>query len=422
MTVRTTEKDTMQQPRVSIVGGGAAGLSAAIAAARLGAGVTLLEAGARVGKKILVSGNGRCNLTNLSASPSAFNHPDFVGPVLEAYPCEGIRSFFGAMGLLTNAEEEGRVYPATNFAGSVLDVLRLECEHLGVEVRCGFEVASISKTTGSSGFEVSARGSETVRADSVVVTTGGGGSLLAELGHESVGTVPVLGPIRTDTEPIRGLSGVRVKCAATLLVGADGVTGGTAVATERGELLFRDYGVSGIMVFDLSRHLEEGCIISIDLFPDIAAQELEAVLAQRCATLSWRSAETFFTGMLHDRVARAVVRAAGIDPHTSAEVLPQARLAALLKGFRLRVTGMGDAAQAQVTRGGASVEAFDPGTMGSRLVDGLFAAGEVLDIDGRSGGYNLHWAWASGVVAGEGAARAALARAAGNADGPRGVE
>lgn len=409
---RTIEKGTMQQPRVLIVGGGAAGLSAAIASARLGVAVTLLEGGPRVGRKILASGNGRCNLTNLSAAPAAFNHPDFVEPVLRAYPCEGIRSFFGAMGLLTSADDDGRVYPATNAAGSVLDILRLECAHLGVEVRCGFEVVRVSEAPGSTGFEVSSRDGETVHAEAVVVTTGGGGALLAEIGHASVERVPVLGPIKTDTEPIRGLSGVRVRCAATLLVGVDGDTGGTAVATERGELLFRDYGVSGIMVFDLSRYLETGCVISIDLFPDVADQELRTIIARRCVTLPWRSAETFFAGMLHDRVARAVLRAAGIDPGTPVDELPQARLAALIKDYRLDVTGMGDAAQAQVTRGGASVEGFDPDTMGSRLVDGLFAAGEVLDVDGRSGGFNLHWAWASGIVAGEGAARSTMARAA----------
>lgn len=408
----------MQQPSALIIGGGAAGLSAAIASARLGVAVTVLEGGARVGRKILASGNGRCNLTNLFAAPPAFNHPDFVEPVLGAYPCEGIRSFFGAMGLLTRADEEGRVYPATNFAGSVLDVLRLECAHLGVDVSCGFEVARVAEVPDFAGFDVTSRSGETVRADAVVVTTGGGSALLADLGHGLVESAPVLGPIRTDTEPIRGLSGVRVRCAATLLAG-DGA-GGKALATERGELLFRDYGVSGIMVFDLSRYLEKGSVISIDLFPDVAAQELEAMLAQRCDALRWRTAETFFAGMLHEQVARAVLRAAGIDPDASVETLPQARLAALLKGFRLDVTGMGDAAQAQVTRGGASVVEFDPGTMASRLVDGLFAAGEVLDIDGRSGGFNLHWAWASGIVAGEGAARVAIARAAERAAGSKG--
>jgi len=401
----------MRQSRVLIIGGGAAGLTAAIASARLGASVTLLEAGSRVGRTILASGNGRCNLTNLSASsPLAYNHPDFVGPILGSYDCESIRSFFGNMGLLTQADDEGRVYPTTNFAGSVLDVLRLECEHLGVDVCCEFEAVSVSEVPGSREFEVSSSGGETLRADAVVVTTGGADSLLAGLGHSLVESAPVLGPVKTDTEPIRGLSGVRVKCASMLLRG-DG-TAGEVLATERGELLFRDYGVSGIMVFDLSRYIDSRCVLSIDLVPDVSQPDLATMVSQRCEALSWRTAETFFTGMLHDRVARAVLRAAGVGPDTPADRLPQARLVELLKGFRLRVIGMADASQAQVTRGGASVAEFDPCTLASRRVGGLFAAGEVLDIDGRSGGYNLHWAWASGIVAGESAARSAIERAA----------
>jgi predicted Rossmann fold flavoprotein len=394
----------MRQPRVLIIGGGASGLTAAIASARLGASVTVLEASARVGKKILASGNGRCNLSNLAASPVAYNRPDFAEPLLAAYPCDVVRSFFGEMGLLSFADDEGRVYPVTNAAGSVLDVLRLECAHLGVELRTEFEVAAVADVPGSGVFEVTSADGETLRGDAVVVATGGG-PLLAGLGHEMVPGAPVLGPIRTEVEPIRGLSGVRVRCAATLLVGAE------AVATERGELLFRDYGVSGIMIFDLSRYLGERSVISIDFFPDVEMAELQAMISQRCATLEWRTAETFFTGMLHDRVARAIMRAAGVGKDTPAEELPQDRLTELLKDFRLSVLGMGDARQAQVTRGGASVAEWDPETMASRRVGGLFAAGEVLDIDGRSGGFNLHWAWASGIVAGEAAARAALARA-----------
>ena len=399
----------MPGSRVLIIGGGAAGLSAAIAAARLGVAVTLLEADARVGRKILATGNGRCNLTNLSASPSAFNHPDFVEPILGKYSCEVIRAFFGDVGVLTRADDEGRVYPVTNFAGSVLDALRLECAHLGVEVRCGFEAVSISAGSGFTGFEVSSADAVKVRAQAVVVTTGGGGSLLADIGHGMVERAPVLGPIRTDVEPIRGLSGVRVRCAATLLMGArDDNTGGDAVATERGELLFRDYGVSGIMIFDLSRYIEPGCVISIDFFPEIAHEEFQAMIWQRCETLRWRTADTLFAGMLHDRLARAILRAGGVSSDTPVEKLPQARLAALLKDFRLGVSGIGDASQAQVTRGGGSVLEFDPNTLASRHADGLFAAGEVLDIDGRSGGFNLHWAWASGIVAGQAAARWAM--------------
>ncbi len=402
----------MPESRVLIIGGGAAGLSAAVAAARLGVSVTVLEADARVGRKILASGNGRCNLTNLAISPLAYNHSEFVEPVLGEYPCGPIRSFFETMGLLTSVDAAGRVYPTTNSASSVLDVLRLECGHLGVDVRCGFKVVRVSERARGTGFEAFSPDGDLVRADAVVVATGGG-SLLADLGHRSVTTTPVLGPIRTETGPLRGLSGVRVKCSATLMVGVDhDNTGGVPVASEHGELLFRDYGVSGIMVFDLSRYLETGCVISIDLFPEVDLQELRTMIALRCSALPWRNADTFFAGMLHERVARAIMRAADVGSDTRAEELPQARLAALLKDFRLRVLGVGDARQAQVTRGGASVAEFDPCTMASCRVDGLFAAGEVLDIDGRSGGFNLHWAWASGIVAGEAAARFAMSQPA----------
>lgn len=403
----------MRNTRVAIVGGGAAGLSAAIAAARLGADVTVLEGAPRVGRKVLASGNGRCNLTNLSAAPWAYNQPGFVEPVLGRYDCAAIGDVFASMGLLTFADDEGRVYPQTNAASSVLDVLRLECAHLGVSERLGFEAVGIAKKTSDAGFEVLASDGDSAVTDAVVVTTGGGSPLLAATGHDMVETCPVLGPVRTDPEPIRGLSGVRVRCAATLIAGAgaDG-TGGEPVACERGELLFRDYGVSGIMVFDLSRSLRPGSVISIDFFPDSTLPELTALIAERCAALDWRSARTLFAGMLNDRVAAAVLRAARVDVTAPVDRLPQARIAESLKGFRLEVLGMGDARQAQVTRGGAAVEGFDARTLESRQVAGLFAAGEVLDVDGRSGGYNLHWAWASGLVAGEGAARSAASAVA----------
>lgn len=404
----------MRQPRVLVVGGGAAGLCAAASAARAGAAVTLAEAGDRVGRKILASGNGRCNLSNLHVAPSAYNDPAFVEPVLAAYGCPAIRDFFGELGLLTYADDEGRIYPVTNAAASVLEVLRLEIAHLGVEERYGFEVASVASAP-AGGFEITSSAGVRLDADAVIVASGGGSPVLAQAGHTETACAPVLGPLKTETAPIRGLSGVRVKCAASLLDEQD-----APVATERGELLFREYGVSGIMVFDLSRALDAGRVLAIDFLPDISPESLEQMLQARLASLGWRSAGTFFDGMLHSRVADAVLRAAGADPSAPASTLSAACMAGLLKGFRLDVLGIGDPRQAQVTRGGASTAEFDPATMESRLAPGLYAAGEVLDVDGRCGGFNLHWAWASGIVAGRDAARSTLARAAGGSstDGP----
>jgi len=382
---------------VLIIGGGAAGLPAAIAAARAGARVTVLEGSARVGRKILASGNGRCNLGNTHVEPSAFNDPGFVAPVLAEYGCDEVRDFFDRLGLTTYADDEGRLYPTTNVANSVLDVLRLECAHLGVTERVEAEVARIERT--ADGFEVVTASGERLAAGAVVVATGGGSRLLSGLGHGHAAGVPVLGPIKTDPRLVRRLSGIRVRCAASLL-DADH----TVLATERGELLFRDYGVSGILVFDLSRYLDGARTLSIDLFPDLATAELTARLAERIGLLGWRRADTLLDGMLHHTVATALLGSAGIDAGTPASELDAAALAELLKGVRVEVLGGPDAKAAQVTRGGAPTAEFDPATLESRLVPGLYAAGEVLDVDGRCGGYNLHWAWASGLVAGRGAA------------------
>ncbi len=387
----------MREGRVAIVGGGAAGLCAAISAARAGAHVTLLEAGPRVGRKILASGNGRCNLSNIAVAPEAYNDPGFAAPVLAEVSCEDIRAFFGELGLFTYADDEGRVYPITNAANSVLDVLRLEYAHLGVEERFGFEVARIER--GGNALLVRSREGEAAEAGAVIVASGGGASALESLGHTRNPLWPALVPLTTDTRSIRGLSGVRVRCAGSVLDSA-----GAVLATERGELLFRDYGVSGIMVLDLSRVAQPGSTLSLDFFPDVDALAMERLLAERVGNLGWRSAGTFFNGMLHTRVGQAILRAAEVPSGTPGTSLDVSALARLLKDFRLAITGTGDPEQAQVTRGGAALDQFDAATLASRVAPGVFAAGEVLDIDGRCGGFNLHWAWASGIVAGRGAA------------------
>lgn len=370
----------MAKRQITIAGGGAAGLAAAVTAARLGARVTVLERADRLGKKILQTGNGRCNLTNTAVAPGAYNAPDFAAPALTGTGCAGLRHFFDTLGLLTYSDAEGRVYPVSDAASSVLDVLRLSCEEYGVRTLCGFDAVRVLPDG-----TVCAADGRTVPGDTVIVATGGGTVLLKSAGHRIVPFLPVLCPLKTDTAPIRGLSGVRVKCAVTLL------RGGQTVITSRGELLFRDYGVSGIVVFDLSRYARPGDVLSLDLLPDVPLEAFCQLLAARKTAHPARGGEAFLTGMFHSRVSAALLRAAG---GTSPEALARA-----VKGFSLTVEGCGDVKQAQVTRGGAALDAFDPATLRSRLQPNLYAAGEVLDIDGKCGGYNLHWAFASGILA-----------------------
>ena len=376
--------DKGKKRSVAVVGGGAGGLCAAVAAARAGAQVTILEKANRVGKKLLKTGNGRCNLSNRNVSPEGYNHPDFTAPLLKETGCEALLDFFASLGLWTVADAEGRVYPLSDTAASVLDVLRLECAALGVTERCSAEAVAVLPRK-SGGFLVRLREGEELAADKVIVSAGGGTALLRPLGHEYVPFSPVLCPLKTDADPIRGLSGLRVRCRASLPA---------KNVAMRGELLFRDFGISGILALDLSRFAGSGDLLTLDLLPDMPLEELTARLAAQAALR--KSDGELFTGIFHRRLGEAILRAAP-------ERTPAA-LARTIKDYRLTVLGLGDVQNAQVTRGGASVGGFDPLTLESRLAPGLYCVGEALDIDGRCGGYNLHWAFASGLAAGRSAA------------------
>ena len=201
--------------RVAVIGGGAGGLCAAIAAGQAGADVQIFEQANRVGKKLLKTGNGRCNLSNTHVSPEHYNRPDFVAPVLADMPCDALRSFFGSLGLWTVTDEEGRIYPRSDTAASVLDVLRLGCEALGVAERCSAEIAAIAPQ--GRGFTLTARTGEKFFADRVIAAAGGGTSLLRPLGHKMIPFSPVLCPLKTDAESIRGLTGLRCACRAELI-------------------------------------------------------------------------------------------------------------------------------------------------------------------------------------------------------------
>ena len=396
--------------RVLVIGGGAAGMMAALTAAENGHAVTLLERQGRVGRKLMATGNGRCNLTNHHVSPAHYHGetPDFCRHALAAFDVGSTLLYFAGLGLLTTAEDSGRVYPFSNMAGSVLDVLRFALENSGIDLHTGCVVTGIKKKGNT--FLVRTESGEEFTADRVILAAGGaaggkvggvmdGYQLAKGLGHHRTALYPSLVQIRTDPTYPRALKGVKAEAAVTIR------RGGEVLAQNRGEVLFTEYGVSGPVIFDISRTAAtggDGLTVTLDLFPDWAPREVLDWLRQRRQSTGDREAGTLLTGALHSRLGQMVCKAAGFTNQRAAGLSDGdlRRIAAQVKGFTLPITGVCGFDQAQVTAGGLRCGEFDPHTMESRLVPGFYACGEVLDIDGDCGGYNLQWAWSSGHAAG----------------------
>lgn len=411
--------------RVAIIGGGASGLAAAIAAARGGAQVVVFEAADRVGKSILATGNGRCNLSNADIMSSDYNNPSFVQGAMNALPPEAVQAFFEELGILAFEEDEGRIYPYSNKASTVVDFLRLGAAEAGVEERCSCEVIAVRPAgarSDTAGWAVHLANGSAEHFDAVVVAVGGAPQR-GLLPHDVACTPcrPVLAGLKTDVTNIKGLSGIRVRARlyldedptelreAWLDVVDPDFEASYSGPEEYGEVLFRDYGISGIAVFNMSRHVQPGQMIFLDLLPDMDPQEKVDFIYGQAMSHPTRTAAEIMAGMLPARVARAVVVAAGLNPDDSIIAEEEAVVLAMVsESFGLTVKGIADPKQAQVTRGGYAVDVFDPFTLGHRGHAGLFVTGEALDIDGRCGGYNLHWAWTSGLLAGRAAAEAPL--------------
>lgn len=404
--------------RVAVIGGGAAGLAAAIEAAYDGAHVVLFEASDRVGKSILATGNGRCNISNARVSAADYNRPEFVQEAFDALGPEAVQQFFADAGLLVFEEDEGRMYPYSNKAATVLDALRLTASEAGVEERTQAKVNMVEPAHGGNGWCVHVVQGEREHFDAVIIAVGGApakGLIPTDVPFKTCR--PMLAPLKTDTENIKGLSGIRVRARlyldedptdlrdAWLDVVDPEFEAHYAGPEEQGEVLFRDYGISGIAAFDMSRHVRPGQMVFMDLAPDLDPQDKVDFIYDQAMAHPDRTAEQVMAGMLPARVARAVVVAAGIDPDEPIVAEQEAVVLAMVtESFGMTVHGIADAKQAQVTRGGYAVRAFDARTMECLAYPGLFVAGEALDIDGRCGGYNLHWAWTSGMLAGRAAA------------------
>ncbi|MBR0405773.1 MAG: aminoacetone oxidase family FAD-binding enzyme [Eggerthellaceae bacterium] len=410
---------------VAIVGGGASGLVAAIAAAErvrdlgIRAEVVIYEGDERVGRPILATGNGRCNFSNSQLAVEKYRNAEFVRKAYDCLedpecdePAHQVMGFLESCGLEWREESDGRRYPLANKASVVVDVLRAAAARLDVHMQCGKAVKAVEPPRGE-GKRFTLRMEDGVfeRADVVVVSCGG--RALKSLDVEGLRRTvqrPVLGPLRVvdaDIPFVRELDNIRVRCDVMLLRGKPGVQ--ECLASESGELMFRKYGVSGICVFDLSRIAEVGDVLRIDLLKADELDRAENYLLARRAELVTRFGERLtcadmLRGLVLPRVSEALLKRAGMKEEDVCDKARAKKLAELLTRLNLEVAGIGDADICQVQRGGFSVEQFDPATLQATAVPGLFATGEALDVDGPCGGYNLHWAWASGLLAGHAAA------------------
>ncbi|MFA7674355.1 MAG: NAD(P)/FAD-dependent oxidoreductase [Clostridia bacterium] len=397
---------------IVIIGGGASGMMAAITASQEHANhVILLERQSRIGRKLLSTGNGRCNLTNIHAGRDHYHGADtgFILPAMEKFGVDRTLEFFRGLGLITTIEQDGRVYPLSNHAASVLDVLRFALERDNIELFTDRAVLSLRKQGGKFLIDTNNR---SIQADHVVITCGGaagsdlggvmdGYELLEMMGHKRTAINPSLVQINTDTAYPKALKGVKADASVSVIFGE------RVMIAYRGEVLFTDFGVSGPAIFEISRTVStggKGLSISLDLLADYSEEDITGMLTHRCETAPKIPANQILTGALQNRLGQMVCKYTGVSGGINCAQLTFNELHAIAyaaKHFMLGIEGTAGFECAQVTAGGMSTSEFDPKTMESRIVPGLFACGEVLDIDGDCGGYNLQWAWSSGHLAGE---------------------
>ena len=398
--------------QVAVIGGGAAGLAAAVTAARLGFETALVEAQDRVGRKLLSTGNGRCNLTNRQAGDLSRYHGDTekAAPVLNRMPPEKILDFFKGLGLPCRELAQGRLYPYSLQAASVLDTLCLALKDTGVSVRCGFFVSQLKRVGGF--FRLMEKEGQTLEADRVILCTGGkaapalGGNgsgleLAQALGHSLVPVKPGLTGMLCSPKEARPLKGARNPARAALLRGEE------RVASSEGEAQFTERGLSGICIQELSRWVEgpaERYTLSLDLLSDWRLEEVVSHLRQRRESRSLAGSELLCNCM--NRLAARELARRVLPKGEMACRLSDSQLKALARGakdFRFPIAGLQGWSGAQVMAGGIPLGEVALPSMESLICPGLYLAGEALNIDGDCGGFNLHWAWATGILAAEGA-------------------
>lgn len=398
---------------VAIIGGGASGLVAAISLARQGKKVVILERNPRIGKKILVTGNGRCNYTNVDLVYEDYNHPAFVQNVLNQFGVQDTLSFFEDLGIVPKVEKEGKTYPYSEQASSIVDVLLYEIEQLGIQVLTETLITEVKKKTH---FEIYSNQKLIIQAKKVLLATGGkampqsgsdgmGYQLAKSLGHTIEPLFPTIGKVVLDFPYLKHLDGLKLETQVDLVVDNQ------IVQSEFGDTLFTSYGISGPTILDCSRKVgvafqeQKSCHFEITLVNHLDKKPLY----QRFINRGHVAIDQALIGLIHKRLIPVVLGLSGIEPKNALiqHIPPQkmTQLIQLLLKLELRITGLRGFEEAQATAGGVSIHEVDSTTLESKKVPGLYFSGEVIDIDGRCGGFNLQWAWSSGIVAANAIAR-----------------
>ena len=407
----------MKKHTIIIIGAGASGVLCAILLKQAGLDCALVDSQDRILKKLLTTGNGRCNLSNANLihctdfTPYfSTSDPDFDWGPLKQFGVQQTLELFTSLGLPTRTLEEGKIYPMSLQASSVSDLLRLRLEELQVPIYAKARVKSIRVKTG---FQLSA-GEEEFRSDYLVFASGGqampaSGSdgsaykLIRELGHEIIKPLPALVQLTTDFKQLRALSGVKGICGITLL------SEGSEVYRETGELLFTDYGISGPPVLQMSRFasplLDDGQSphVRIDLFPELPLAQVSDLLKTQIRRFPHRQAEDLLNGIINKKLIPVLFKASGLEKMTTRvrDIPPDvvARLLHMMTAWEMGITGTNGFANSQSTLGGVSLKAVHQDTLESKGIPRLYFTGEVLDVCGACGGYNLQWAWSSAMAA-----------------------
>lgn len=401
----------LKLPNIIVIGGGASGIVASIIAGRRKAKVTLLERNDRIGKKILVTGNGRCNYTNFDMRLDYFHgsNRNFIDDVLKLFDRDDTLDFFEKLGIVPKIEE-GKIFPMSLQSSSVLDVLRYELERLKVNVITGAYVTEISK---KKEFEVKIKSGEVFHSDKVIIATGGmampvsgsdgnGYKLAKEFGHNIITPTPSLVQLKLESDKLKAINGVKFEGLANLYIDSK------LIRQEKGEILFTDYGVSGPPILQLSREAVRGMNekrkvgLELKLF-NKGREEFKDYLSKRFSYMPYKTVEIGLIGLINKKLIIPILKEINLDKSRLVKELTNTdldKLANILTSWRFKVIGDKGWGQAQSTAGGILTQDIDSNTLESKRISGLYFCGEILDVDGDCGGYNLQWAWTSGYVAG----------------------